>query len=129
MTTLSCHESAYGMGHSLAAGIAASAEAAGWVIALADMPVVQPSTIMHVATAVAQGAVLAAPSYHGRRGQPVGFSRALRDDLLACRGDSGARHIVAAHRREMELINVDDPGIHIDIDEPAGLLPLQRAGG
>src|SRR5918993_422676 len=39
-----CPDASRGMGHTLAHGIAHAREAAGWVIALADMPRVQPAT-------------------------------------------------------------------------------------
>jgi CTP:molybdopterin cytidylyltransferase MocA len=51
-----------GMGTSLACGVAAS-EACGWVIVLADMSAIRPSTIQAVAGALATGKPLAAPVY------------------------------------------------------------------
>src|SRR5688500_7973784 len=40
---------AVGMGHSIAAGVAARSDASGWVILPADMPMVQTSTLNTVA--------------------------------------------------------------------------------
>src|SRR4051812_49319509 len=56
-------EAARGMGHTLAHGVAQSRDAAGWVVALADMPRVQPSTIRALADAIAEGALIAVPEY------------------------------------------------------------------
>lgn len=106
-----------GMGASLAAAIAASAEAEGWIVALGDMPLVDPRTIEAVRKALERGAPMAAPyDRSGRRGHPVGFSRALRDELLALGGDVGARDLLARHAGMVERIVTDDAGIFVDID-------------
>src|SRR5690606_22598116 len=74
---------ARGMGASLAAGVEATASAAGWIVALGDMPLVRPATIASIREALVAGATLAAPvDASGRRGHPVGFSARLRDELL-----------------------------------------------
>lgn len=111
-----CADADAGMGHSLACGVRARADAAGWVIALADMPAVAPATISAVRDAVARGHDAAAPVHRGRRGHPVGFRSTCRDELLALSGDAGARGVLAAH--PPLLIDVDDPGCLLDIDTP-----------
>jgi len=116
-----CNNAAEGMGVSLAHALAQTRDAAGWVVALADMPLVRPETIRTVMDAVKQGAMIAAPAYRGERGHPVGFNASLRDELLACRGDEGARAVLQAHRAQLRLIAVDDPGVVYDIDSRADL--------
>lgn len=116
-----CPEARLGMGYSLACGVRASQDAAGWLVALADMPFVQPQTITAVARAMATGAEIAAPTLAGRRGHPVGFSARWRDDLLALRGDKGARALLAAHADRIVPVPVDDPGILQDLDRPRDL--------
>jgi molybdenum cofactor cytidylyltransferase len=111
-----CENAAQGMGVSLAHGVMHSRAAPGWVVALADMPRIQPATIGKVADAVAAGALLAAPIHHGERGHPVGFSSRLREELLRLKGDEGARTVVKRHHAEMRLLAVDDPGVLFDID-------------
>jgi len=113
---VSCPEADAGMGHSLACGVRARRDAAGWVIALADMPAVSPATIVAVRDAIASGHTAAAPTHRGQRGHPVGFSRVCLDALLSLSGDAGARSVLAAH--EPLLIDVDDPGCLLDIDTP-----------
>ena len=112
-------DAARGMGASLAAAIAATADAESWIVALADMPRIAPDTIGAVARAVDEGASLAAPYYRGRRGHPVGFGAEHRDALLALDGDAGARALFAVHR--VTRIDVDDPGVLADVDTPADL--------
>lgn len=111
-----------GMGASLAAGIAAAADAESWIVALADMPRIAPDTIGAVARAVDEGASLVAPYYLGQRGHPVGFGAGHRDALLALDGDAGARALFASH--VVTRIEVDDPGVLRDIDTPADLQGL-----
>jgi len=111
-----------GMGASLAAGVEAAATAEGWIVALGDMPVVDRATIEAIRRALERGAPMAAPyDRSGRRGHPVGFSRALREELLALDGDVGARDLLARHADMVERIVTDDPGIFVDIDTKADL--------
>ena len=116
-----CAESVRGMGYSLAHGVAQMREAGGWIVALADMPRVRPSTIQAVAAALASGAAIAAPAYRGERGHPVGFASTLRGELLALSGDSGARAVLERHRDKVQLVECDDPGIVLDVDARADL--------
>jgi molybdenum cofactor cytidylyltransferase len=116
-----CRDAAKGMGHTLAAGVRASAGANGWVVALADMPGVLPETVARVAQALRDGATIVAPRYQGQRGHPVGLAPRFLGELLALQGDAGARAIVAAHQDRITLIDVDDPGVTKDIDTPGDL--------
>ena len=115
--------SARGLGASLAAGVAHTAHAAGWIVALGDMPLIRAATIRAVRGKLEAGAVIAAPfiAGTGQRGHPVGFSGSLKEELLALDGDEGARSVIARHRESIELIPVDDPGIVVDIDTPEDL--------
>jgi molybdenum cofactor cytidylyltransferase len=119
---IECAQSAQGMGHSLAAGVAARPDAAGWLIALADMPYIKVSTIAGVAQAVSGGAAVAAPFHRDRRGHPVGFGAGLHSELVELRGDRGARDLLARYTPIMTRIDVDDPGVLLDIDRPADLV-------
>lgn len=107
-----------GMGYSLAAGVAATRDATGWLVALADMPFVQGGSIRRVAAALGAGADLVAPAYQGRRGHPVGFSQRFRGSLLALAGDAGARTILEQQQALLALVDCDDPGILRDVDRP-----------
>lgn len=113
-----------GMGHSLAAGVGAAADAAGWLIALADMPAIAVASYRAVADAVVGGAAIAVPVWRGRRGHPVGFAACWRDQLGALAGDRGARELLRRHPERVVEIAVGDPGILADIDTPADLADL-----
>jgi molybdenum cofactor cytidylyltransferase len=116
-----CQNADAGMGASLAAGVAASGAARGWLIALADMPAIQTSTLQQVAQALVNGAALVAPFHSGRRGHPVAFHSRFRDELLALSGDTGARELLARHAAALTRLDVDDPGILFDVDTPGDL--------
>ena len=116
-----CPRANDGMGASLAHGIRASQDADGWIVALGDMPRIRTATIRAIADAIAAGALIAAPTYHGTRGHPVGFSAELRAALAALSGDQGARDVLRAHAGDLTLVACDDPGVLADIDTPADL--------
>ena len=105
-----------GMGTSLARGVLATRNAAGWIIALADMPWIAPATIGALAERLQRGASMAAPSHAGRRGHPVGFSGQWKEALCGLSGDAGARRLIEAHPQALALIETADPGIFRDID-------------
>ncbi|WP_260839411.1 NTP transferase domain-containing protein [Methylomonas koyamae] len=119
-----CAEADSGMGASLACGVAASADADAWLVALADMPWIAPQTVASVADALRNGAAIAAPCRQGRRGHPVGFARHLVADLLALHGDNGAKSVIERYRAQLQLVEVADPGILRDIDTPTDLIQL-----
>lgn len=112
-----------GMGHSLAAGVAASADAAGWLVGLADMPYIQPASYRAVIDAMQGGAGLARAFYGARPGHPVGFAAEHRPALLALTGDQGGKAILEAHPGRLLRCQVDDPGVLHDVDRPEQIGP------
>jgi len=121
--TVVCKNASEGMGTSLATGVRAAPDADGWVVALADMPFILPDTIRSVTQALRAGAALAAPSFRGERGHPVGFSRRFYAELSALRGDEGARLLLAQHPESIVLLDVQDRGVLRDIDRSSDLEP------
>lgn len=115
-----------GMGDSIAAGVSARADASGWLILPADMPRVRPATLQLVAQALQTHAVAYA-QYRGRRGHPVGFAAELFSELAALSGDDGARRLVA--RYPAQGVEVDDPGVLLDIDTVQDLATLRTVQG
>ena len=115
-------QAALGMGHSIAAGVGARADAPGWLLLPGDMPMVRPATMLAVAAALDQHPVAYA-QYMGRRGHPVGFGSELFSELLMLRGDEGARRIVA--RYPALGVDVEDPGVLLDLDTEADLAAMR----
>ena len=116
-------EAARGMGHSIAAGVAERSGAPGWLVLPGDMPLVRPASILAVATALEQHAVVYA-QHRGRRGHPVGFAAELYSELILLTGDEGARRLMARYPAlDLEL---DDPGVLLDVDTASDLDALRQ---
>jgi len=111
-----------GMGYSIAAGVAARPDAPGWLVLPGDMPIVQPATISAVARELEHHPVAYA-QHKGRRGHPVGFAAELYSELVMLSGDEGARRLVA--RYPAHGVEIDDPGVLIDVDTEADLEALR----
>lgn len=111
-----CSEANEGMSRSLAYGVAVSAHATGWLVALADMPSVESSSYRVVIDALLAGADIARPFYHGHPGHPVGFSQRFGCDLRALHGDQGGKAVIDANPSSLHPCPVDDPGVIFDID-------------
>ena len=109
---------ALGMGYSIAAGVGARPDAGGWLILPGDMPRIQPATLQSVARELSSHAIVYT-QFKGRRGHPVGFSSELYSELAELSGDEGARRVIA--RYPSHALNVDDPGVLIDVDTVADL--------
>jgi len=123
IVVLSAAEAARGMGATIAAGVAERSGAPGWLVLPADMPLVQPGTLLAVASALEHHPVVYA-QHRGRRGHPVAFAAELYSELIQVSGDDGARRVMLrypAHGQE-----VDDPGVLLDVDTPQELEALRR---
>lgn len=107
-----------GMGDSIAAGVAASASANGWLVVLGDMPFIQSSSIERVIEGLTEDGV-SVPLQGGQYGHPVGFGRAFGARLMALSGDCGAKALFA-QAAVCEVV-VEDPGVLWDVDLPQRL--------
>lgn len=107
------HLAKSGMGWSIACGVAATPDAAGWLILPSDLPLIKSKTLQDVALALEQNQVVV-PVYLGQAGHPVGFSRDCREALLSLQGDQGARSVVRAHQSLRLMVN--DAGCVLDVD-------------
>lgn len=122
-----CPDAQNGLASSLVHALQhASVDSAGWVIALADMPFVQVESVAAIVQALNSGAGIAVPTYQGKRGNPVGFSRQYLSQLLALTGDQGARSLLKTF--PVTEVAVNDAGILKDIDVPEDLALRLRNG-
>ncbi len=115
-----------GMGHSIAAGVAATPGADGWLVLPADLPAIQSVTLKAVASSLVAHAtgegvgpsavvpVWTTPVGKKIAGHPVGFPAAAEKALLALTGDSGGRQVLTT--LSSVDVPVEDPGIVTDID-------------
>ncbi|QHF46451.1 molybdopterin-guanine dinucleotide biosynthesis protein MobA [Pseudomonas sp. S35] len=107
-----------GMGDSIAAAVAASASAEGWLVVLGDMPFVQSASVEQVIDALVAGAI-SVPVQAGQYGHPVAFDRAFGPHLMALTGDRGAKPLFA--QAVLREVQVEDRGVLWDVDVPATL--------
>jgi molybdenum cofactor cytidylyltransferase len=114
-------QAATGMGGSIAVGIMASEYADGWLIALGDMPYVQPATIKRIVSLGKQTQNIIVPVYDDNLGHPVFFPAFAQAQLLALQGDTGARKVILENTDRVAEIVVGDKGVLQDVDVPADL--------
>lgn len=106
-----------GLGDSIAAAVRATADAPGWLVLPADLPLVRPDTLRAVAAALALHPVVV-PQFQGQRGHPVGFAAECGEALSELSGEHGGAVVVRAQaeRGGLYSLEVADPGIAMDID-------------
>jgi CTP:molybdopterin cytidylyltransferase MocA len=88
-----------------------------------DHPLVEAETVDAVVAALAAGAIVAVPSYAGRRGHPGGFARAAWADLRRVPAERGARAVMADHPEWVTHVP-GGPGCRAGFDTPADLQRL-----
>ncbi len=111
-----CDQADEGMGRTLSHAVRHAGDAGAMSSRWPTCPTSDRTTIARVATAVAGGALIAAPAYRGERGHPVGFAAALRVELEASSGDAGARETLRRRSGDVTLVEVDDPAVVRDVD-------------
>ncbi len=119
---------ASGLSSSLKAGIKAlDPDSEGVLVCLGDMPRITAGDLDRLIAAYDPEAKtsICVPVYDGKRGNPVLWDRRYFADILALKGDQGARGLIDAHHNQAGLVNMDDDGVLIDVDNPEDLL---RAG-
>jgi CTP:molybdopterin cytidylyltransferase MocA len=108
---------------------AVPADADGVLFTLVDHPAVRMETIDALLDVDMAGRrpPLRVPVYQGRNGHPIWFSRGLIREFLALEESGAARDVVRAHAAETEYLDVEDPGVLADIDDPAAYRALLEA--
>ncbi len=119
LETVVCEAADLGLGHSLSCGVRSMSDAAGWLIALADMPYIQTDSYRCVLQTLQRGARLARPIHAGRPGHPVGFDSTCFEELVALTGDRGGQTVLDKIPSAVEFCSVDDPGVLKDVDRPS----------
>jgi molybdenum cofactor cytidylyltransferase len=117
-----------GLGGSLRAGIAAvPADADGAVVCLGDMPQVDAALIDQLIAAFDpdRGALVVVPTFEGKRGNPVLWSRRFFPDLMAIEGDVGARHLIGRYGEAVVEVAVEGKAALVDVDTPEALIGVK----
>src|ERR1700731_751019 len=98
----------------------------GAIVHLGDHPMVRVESFRAVVDSFGRTrkAIVIARS-GGQRGHPVIFDRSIFVELQNAPEGEGARHVVNADASRVEYVDLDDPGVNLDLDPPAD---LARAG-
>ncbi|MDE0331378.1 MAG: nucleotidyltransferase family protein [Nitrospinae bacterium] len=116
-----------GQSTSMIAGIeAASEDAEAYLFVLGDQPLLTPEIVDRLIARYEESrpdALVAAPVFQKKRGNPTLFAASLKDELLQTSGDAGGRNIIQRLKTEspekivfLELPN-DDIFLDIDTEE------------
>lgn len=88
-----------------------------------DCPIILPRTYAALATALGSSDVVI-PCFRGQRGHPPLFSARNVPQILAASPDQPLRDLLQAPGTECRFVEVDDPGVLINIDRPEDLQSL-----
>ncbi len=116
-----CETSDAGMSQSMIAGLTENLDAGATLIALADMPYVQPSTVRKIVDELQEDNIVQ-PVYKEQGGNPVGFGKQFYTELMSIKGDKGGKQVLLDRASVVRLLPVSDSGIHHDIDRPEQVL-------
>lgn len=115
-----CAQWQEGMAASLRCGVAALEDCEAVLVVLGDQPLLTSQVIAGVLDRAAGRHTAVRATYGGKPGHPVLLKRELYESLLALRGDSGARDLLAGARvREWEcghLARADDVDTVADLE-------------
>jgi molybdenum cofactor cytidylyltransferase len=120
---------AQGLSTSVKAGLAAlPSEAEAAIVCLGDMPQVTSALIDRLIAAFDpdRNALVAVPTFGGKRGNPVLWSRRFFPELTALEGDVGARHLIGTYQEAVTEVPVENAAAMVDIDTPDALLAVKR---
>jgi molybdenum cofactor cytidylyltransferase len=95
------------------------ATTAAILVMLADQPLVETAVLDKlVATYWREAPGIVAPTYQGRRGNPVLIDRRHFPELLALPVGAAPRHLLRRRQAEIRLVPVETPAVVQDIDTP-----------
>jgi len=94
------------------------------VITVCDQPLM---TSEHLQALIDAKSPIAATGYNGISGVPAFFAEKFRDELLALRGDVGAKRVIEAHPDELLTIRFAAAALDVDTAADYNLPPFQRS--
>jgi molybdenum cofactor cytidylyltransferase len=108
-----------GLSTSIIAGLQAAAKSAqGFLISLADLPLVtfaELNLLIQCFFYAGRYSIIA-PAYQGRRGNPVIFDRRHLPEMLAISGDAGCKSILAQYQQLVLEVEMQTDHVLCDID-------------
>lgn len=92
-----------------------------WAPCLATgMPWICPETLQQLLRHSSSTRIVV-PLYRGERGHPVIFGRQFWPAPAQLQGDQGGKQVIQSNLRACIMIEVDDPGVRLDVDTPLEL--------
>jgi molybdenum cofactor cytidylyltransferase len=89
------------------------------MVFLIDHPMIHRTLVNQLIDAFSRSAApIVLPSFERRCGHPMIFGARLFNELLTAPLDQGAISVVRKHAHEILHLNVDEPGVLVDIDTP-----------
>ena len=112
-----------GMSTSVRAGVTAASAYDAILLLTCDQPAVTP---FHLALLMAssEGNQIAASTYASRTGVPALFPQKYFSELLSLEGDTGARHLLHAHKNA--VVEVPLANGELDLDTPESLAAIRH---
>jgi len=107
-------DAAEGIASSIRTGVRLAGDDARILITLCDQPLI---TAEHLRALLDVDAPIVATGHAGTAGAPAVFAPSLIPELLALRGDRGARSVIEAHRDIARVIRFEDAAVDIDKED------------
>jgi CTP:molybdopterin cytidylyltransferase MocA len=117
----------FGQTSSLQAGlhVLAANKPDGVVLCLVDHPVISADTVQKLIQSFrSTGRPVVIPQLNGEHGHPVLVGREVFSEIAALGPGQGADIVIHRQRPQTEFVEVTDPGILIDVDDPESYLNL-----
>jgi molybdenum cofactor cytidylyltransferase len=110
-------KAALGQSESIKLGVVNSKEAEGYAFFTGDQPLMDVRTIKFLMDCFykAKNSIIV-PIANEKRGTPVIFPNRFKAELLALRGDTGGKQIIARHMDESKFIEINSDLLLFDID-------------
>jgi molybdenum cofactor cytidylyltransferase len=90
-----------------------------------DHPQMALDTVQRIADRFLRDrAPVTVPVYRGEHGHPVCIARPLIDELLALPPEAKASDVIHRHVERTSYVDVQDPGVVTDVDDPAAYADL-----
>ena len=92
-----------------------SDKAEAFFICLADMPMVNHNTYNKMIESRNIKEIIV-PNYKGEKGNPVLFSKSMKNEIISIQGDLGAKKIIKSNKNKVLNLETNDQGVTIDFN-------------
>lgn len=97
------------------------------IVLLGDMPRVSARHVDQLIAAFnpLEGRAICAPTWNGKRGNPVIWARGFLDEMAELEGDVGAKSLLALHEDVVAEVEMMDAAVLHDVDTPTALAEIR----